>query len=188
MLLNIPYRSHSSRRRGGTFFTMCLFMMTLVSTGLMYYYFQRSKVLQKEITELKSSGVFSSASAENRPANDQPEAATTVEPPTTHTPANESAAAPAPAQTPAPGFAALDTSLTTQPARDVSSMGLAPVDHSDIAPPAPDGQITQTSPETDERDNPPANASGSTAEQRPVQSLYDTMTPAVRVRSPRQNQ
>ena len=56
MLNRLNYIDHpgTSRKRGGTYFTMMIFVMMLVSTALMYYYFQRTKELQREIVSLKS--------------------------------------------------------------------------------------------------------------------------------------
>lgn len=66
MLNRFNYIGHpgTSRKRGGTYFTMMIFVMMLVSTALMYYYFQRTKELQREIVSLKS-GMGLEAEAES---------------------------------------------------------------------------------------------------------------------------
>jgi hypothetical protein len=44
----------TSRQRGGSIFTMILFIMMLTSTGLMYYYFQRTRSLERDLYAVKN--------------------------------------------------------------------------------------------------------------------------------------
>jgi hypothetical protein len=84
----------SRNRRGGATFTLLLFVLLLISAGLMYFYFQRCRVLEAELTRWRQ-GTKARTDAPLQTITAEPEPAVSSADPTLGMPAP-----PAPKETP----------------------------------------------------------------------------------------
>lgn len=61
---------HAANCRGGATFTMVIFLLLLISTGFMYYFFQKSRALERELTAWRS-GSKEAVEVDNTGSDDQ---------------------------------------------------------------------------------------------------------------------
>lgn len=158
---------------------MLIFVMMLVSTGLMYYYFQRTRALQRQVVALQtgeggkensSGGVLDFLNPAARPAAAPIAGA-----------AQSGNPAPA-ASTPTPSPVVAEAPVNPPPPGDVETTeSLSPVAESSLAAETP---IAESEPAAS--DGNPAQETDSTQDQQALNSMYDAK-PAVRVRKPNTN-
>lgn len=170
---------------------MVIFVMMLVSTALMYYYFQRARYLERELTALRSgeeaprSGLLSMLPWGK---NDSPAPVTTPAP---AAPAAESQPEYAmPATTPAPQPAMQESTETTAEFQEHSALESLDMTEAED----PDAPSTDQADDTLTAEQEAVlEESGETESTEPagetqsIESLYDQMPPPVRVRSPRRD-
>jgi len=194
MTLKTLSKYPSNLRRGGSLFTMIIFIMLLISTALMYYYFQRTRFLERQITALQNGeqpepnglsnfvswikGTQPSDSEDLNAAAEPPKSTPRPQPVAVATPVIEpdtlpESMQPAPqAMTDAAPALLPLTEDTTQPAQmEVQGESDTLPDNVENSENSPDLEAEN------DNDNPTAN--------QPINSLYDTQQPPpVRVRSP----
>lgn len=170
----MPIRlSHISlnARRGSGMFTMVIFIMLLISVALMYYYFQRTRSLERDLADIQAR------------TTDTADTSATIDaaPPAAPVSTEQTAAAPAPppaASTPeATGAAPVSTEM---PASDT-----LPPSQETVLPPAESDTLTPAD-EAAGGENAPAEETPAATE--PIKSVYDLNTPSVKVRAPRRSE
>lgn len=191
MILLLPNIYISRRNRGGSFFTMLLFVMMLVSTGLMYYYFQRTRSLERQVISLQNGeaavskpgvgflGMLGLGEKNDDPSQRaDPPAVAAVTPATESQPEDPSSAKNLPltgaASTPRPR--PVNTGEVEEPLPPVESNTTRALEmETDEVPSEEEAQIVPI--------EEPAEESG---QKQNLDSLYDAQPP-VRVRAPRRN-
>ncbi|MGI8906567.1 MAG: hypothetical protein ACR2IE_08770 [Candidatus Sumerlaeaceae bacterium] len=191
--------------RGGATFTLLIFVLLLISTGLMYYYFHRCRVLEAEVTKWKSGlkereapvQVAAPVVVQTKKKETLRDFAANLGARLTGTPAAEPVEKSAPAQqSPAPASASTET-------RKSSNETPRPETAPDAELPAPETPTAAASrstprPEVTRTPTPapaPRAENSARAKKTPITSLYDLQAapspqpggdePAVRVRAPK---
>jgi len=207
-----PLPANRNRQTGGTMFTMTIFILMLAASALMYYYFQRSRMLEHELVQVKDGeitpsqitavggsntlfGELSEMARSHMP--DKPQAAAPNPAPSTSTDDNS----PQPAQNSAPQASSIAAQNPTEPAVATPPSSApaepAPQDNADTTT---DTQTAATNePETGASsprpDSAPAPAGETQTDQQsaretprarttPIQSMYDLNKGPVRVKLP----
>lgn len=178
------------RRRAGTFFTMTIFIMMLISVALMYYYFQRTRVLQKEVAALRNGeapadeGISSwlNWSGESQ----KPAASTSGNPETAPESQPTPVSTPPPPSTPSPTPTTISSgTLTLDQLQPAAPQATTPdTILSEQETPTPDVRKPSLAPDADD---PSANSAEETpAPGKKIESIYDdpNAAPSVRVRTP----
>ena len=201
-----------TRKRGGSIFTLIIFVMMLLSTALMYYYFQRSRSLERELYALQNGEALPTDSGEglfgfigwNEAQSDDVEGAVNQSPSQEEV-TSAGASEPAPAGT-TPVTASSAVNQKTEMAHETNQAAtyqetnasesgamthetLAPVDRYSTAEAAETGESPSASNENAPEDDATGNEQEAAESSEPIesegQSLYNMDPPTVRVRAPR---
>lgn len=172
---------------------MVIFIMMLVSTALMYYYFQRTRYLERELTALRNGeevprskllsvlpwtkddtpAPVTTPAPEIPSAESQPQYVAPTTPASSEPEVQESTASSAGIQE----HSALDSLDMTDSEEDSDASTAEDQANDTLTPEQETAMEESDEPESTE----PAEAT------QPIESLYDQMPPPVRVRSPRRD-
>lgn len=161
-------------RRGGATFTLLLFCLLLVSSGFMYFYFMRARMLERELEKWRSGVKVRESTADSAPAE-------RVEPPAPRA---------TPARTPPP--VAVATPRAAEPTQGIVPMGGnsaaaqptptatpgAVVESESAAPFSPVTRPTPVSVSADPRTPAPTPRTVERRADGPIRSIYDLEEPA----------